>query len=83
MSDQHLTASSITDPKLDDLLAELARLRAAVHLHAPRRKRGKGQVCRTCRGTAWPCPTARTAAAPARAAANGDGAAGPDGSEEL
>ncbi|MCZ0983892.1 hypothetical protein O1L60_44825 [Streptomyces diastatochromogenes] len=64
MSDQHLSASSITDPQLDELLAELGRLRAAVALHAPRRSRGKGLVCQTCQGKAWPCPTARVAARP-------------------
>jgi len=66
MSHQQLTASSITDPQLDDLLAELDRLRAAVALHAPERSETAGPVlCRACRAEIWPCPTVRAAGRPA------------------
>lgn len=57
------TASSITDPQLDDLLAELGRLRGALELHAPvpdLEAEGRA-VCRACPAEAWPCRTFRTA----------------------
>ncbi len=60
MPDQHPTASLITDPQLDALLAELSRLRSAVSLHRPRRTWVRGPVCQSCRKT-WPCPTVRAA----------------------
>lgn len=75
------TASSITDPDLDDLLAELDRLRAAVALHVPVETEGR-TVCRACR-TEWQCPTARTATPPqviapqSPGAEDGDPSAGP------
>ncbi len=56
------TASLITDPDLDDLYAELTRLRAAVALHSPVTVAGR-TVCRACR-TEGHCPTARTAVPP-------------------
>lgn len=61
---EQLTASSITDPKLEALLAELERLRAATALHRPQVLEADGrQVCREC-GSEWQCPTAAAAAPP-------------------
>src|SRR5262249_47814952 len=69
--------SSITDPDLDDLLTELARLRAALALHSPAELDGR-TVCRACRAE-WRCPTVLTAAPPEVIAPQspeaGDGAA--------
>ncbi|MEU2453835.1 hypothetical protein ABZ605_27630 [Streptomyces sp. NPDC012765] len=57
-----LTASTITDPRLEVLLAELDRLRKALTLHMPTAREADGtSVCRACAATAWPCPTARAA----------------------
>ncbi|MFD5452219.1 hypothetical protein [Streptomyces sp. NPDC127100] len=60
---EQLTVSSITDPKLEALLAELERLRAATALHRPQVLEADGrQVCREC-GSDWQCPTAEAASA--------------------
>lgn len=78
---RHLTASSITDPDLDDLLAELGRLRAALALHVPVETEGR-TVCSACRSE-WRCPTVLAAAPPPVIAAQspraleGDPEAGP------